>query len=354
MKNGTKQSKRERLKEAILFRLASGDFTVGDRIASEREIAAQFKLSRVTVRAAIDELVKEGYLAREARVGTIIMRLPQLAGNGKADAVTDAPVIVYVCTPSASLDSFDLFMDYWPPFRGAQRYADQCGAILSIQTGANFDRMLSRDRFHGDGVMISGTRIDGRIDQLMRRGIPMVSTDYFPERYDVEAVASDALAAGRIAAAKVAARGAKSVVFVLAHFAGEDFVQPNYERSLMGLRAALPPEIELDVREVQVTPDQKCDEAAAAEAFARIGQADAAVYGSSGVYDVLCAHDAATIDASCHVLISSLRDVRVMEQGEAIFLDAERVGYLACKRLCEKITNPQDRAIRILVPPIVN
>jgi DNA-binding LacI/PurR family transcriptional regulator len=354
MKNGIKQNKRERLKEALLFRLVSGDFSVGDRIASEREIAAQYSVSRVTVRAVIDEMVDEGYLVREARVGTVIARLPQLVGASHADTPEHAPVIVFVCTPSATTEGFDSFVDYWPPFRGAQRFADQHGAILSIQSGPNFDRMLTHDRFQGDGVMISGTNIDPLLDELMHREVPVVSTDYLPDRYDVEAVATDCISSGRIAAARVRGRKARKVLFLVSHFAGEDFVQPNYERCLMGLRASLTPEIELDVCEVMLSSDQKCDESTADEAMKQVGKADIAVYGSAGLYDVLRAHDAKAMSESYHIAITSRQDIRIEKNGEPIYLDAERVGYLACKRLCEKIRNPQERAIRILVPPITH
>ena len=38
--------------------------SIGDSIPSERQLSTDFGVSRLTVRAALDELVREGYLVR--------------------------------------------------------------------------------------------------------------------------------------------------------------------------------------------------------------------------------------------------------------------------------------------------
>jgi GntR family transcriptional regulator len=63
----TKQREtRERILELI------EELTVGDAIPAERQLGLDLGVSRLTVRAAIDELVREGYLVRRRGSGTFV------------------------------------------------------------------------------------------------------------------------------------------------------------------------------------------------------------------------------------------------------------------------------------------
>lgn len=56
------------LKQKILL----GVFKTGDLLPSENELSAMFKTTRVTVRQALDELVKEGYIFKEKGKGSFV------------------------------------------------------------------------------------------------------------------------------------------------------------------------------------------------------------------------------------------------------------------------------------------
>ena len=58
----------------ILLELMTSDLTVDDPIPSERELKQRFRLSRMTVRQAIDHLVAEGRLYRVPGKGTFVAR----------------------------------------------------------------------------------------------------------------------------------------------------------------------------------------------------------------------------------------------------------------------------------------
>ena len=51
---------------------------VGESIPSERQLSADLGVSRLTVRAALDELVREGYLVRRRGSGTFVSE-PKIA-----------------------------------------------------------------------------------------------------------------------------------------------------------------------------------------------------------------------------------------------------------------------------------
>ena len=61
---------------------------VGEAIPSERQLSADFGVSRLTVRAALDDLVREGYLVRRQGSGTFVSE-PKIAQELTMTSFTD-------------------------------------------------------------------------------------------------------------------------------------------------------------------------------------------------------------------------------------------------------------------------
>ena len=79
----TKQSETRDLVLDLVERL-----DVGDAIPSERQLSADFGVSRLTVRAALDDLVREGYLVRRRGAGTFVSE-PKIAQELTMTSFTD-------------------------------------------------------------------------------------------------------------------------------------------------------------------------------------------------------------------------------------------------------------------------
>jgi len=62
------------LKELLREKIASGEWTPGDMVPSERELSEQYHISRMTARQALSELATEGLLRREQGRGTFVAR----------------------------------------------------------------------------------------------------------------------------------------------------------------------------------------------------------------------------------------------------------------------------------------
>ena len=62
------------LKDQILLSIKSDSHQIGDAILSEQELMKAYQVGRVTVREAINELVKEGFLEKHQGKGTFIRR----------------------------------------------------------------------------------------------------------------------------------------------------------------------------------------------------------------------------------------------------------------------------------------
>jgi GntR family transcriptional regulator len=72
-------TKQRETRERVLELLES--LTVGDAIPSERQLVLDLGVSRLTVRAALDELVREGYLVRRRGAGTFVAAAKVAKGN---------------------------------------------------------------------------------------------------------------------------------------------------------------------------------------------------------------------------------------------------------------------------------
>jgi GntR family transcriptional regulator len=79
----TKQAETRDLVLDLIEQLA-----VGDAIPSERQLSAEFGVSRLTVRAALDDLVREGYLVRRHGSGTFVSE-PKIAQELTMTSFTD-------------------------------------------------------------------------------------------------------------------------------------------------------------------------------------------------------------------------------------------------------------------------
>lgn len=62
------------VKESLLEKITNNYFEVGSLIPSETELQKTYNVSRITVRRAIQELVKEGYLTTQQGKGTFVSK----------------------------------------------------------------------------------------------------------------------------------------------------------------------------------------------------------------------------------------------------------------------------------------
>jgi GntR family transcriptional regulator len=68
----------QQVRDALRRRLAAGEYTPGQKLPSETQLAAELNVHRLTVRRAVDELAREGLLQARQGSGTFVThrRLP--------------------------------------------------------------------------------------------------------------------------------------------------------------------------------------------------------------------------------------------------------------------------------------
>ncbi|HEV2592370.1 MAG TPA: GntR family transcriptional regulator [Gaiellaceae bacterium] len=80
-------TKQRETREQVLELIES--LTPGDSIPSERQLSIDLGVSRLTVRAALDDLVREGYLVRRRGAGTFVSEPKVAKGVGTVSSFSD-------------------------------------------------------------------------------------------------------------------------------------------------------------------------------------------------------------------------------------------------------------------------
>lgn len=98
--------------------IASGELKSGDKLPSEAELMRLFKVSRITIRAAITEMVEDGILERSQGKGTFVA-LPKTKHPANDTVGFNRSCILAGKTPSTELLSIDWVyptrkhMEFW-------------------------------------------------------------------------------------------------------------------------------------------------------------------------------------------------------------------------------------------------
>jgi len=84
------------VKNHIISEIESGRIKIGDKLMSESEMLKFYGVGRVTIRAALSELVAEGCLRKEQGLGTFVMAYPQKAKRLNIDVLLDSSDTYFV------------------------------------------------------------------------------------------------------------------------------------------------------------------------------------------------------------------------------------------------------------------
>lgn len=148
------------LKQEILSWIYSGKINPDDPIPSEHELASSFSISRHTVRQAIGELVKEGWLYRIQGKGTFVKRA---FGDKEEGSKTVGIITTYIS-------------DYIFPsiIRGAESVLQQNGYRLMLFSTDN-----DKDKERQCLEMVMNHPLDGLIIEPTKSAYPNENAHYY-------------------------------------------------------------------------------------------------------------------------------------------------------------------------------
>ena len=64
----------KQIESYIKERIVNGEWTIGTKLPSQRDLAHAFEVNRSTIVMAFDELVAKGYIEGNGRKGTIVIK----------------------------------------------------------------------------------------------------------------------------------------------------------------------------------------------------------------------------------------------------------------------------------------
>jgi len=79
------------IREALREQIKQGDLKPGQKLPSESELAAQFRVSRMTARQGISDLIDEGLLYRRRGVGTFVAQFHVERDHNRLTGFFDTP-----------------------------------------------------------------------------------------------------------------------------------------------------------------------------------------------------------------------------------------------------------------------
>jgi LacI family transcriptional regulator len=171
----------------ILGKIESGEWTVGQKIPSERELSIKLEVSRTTVRNAIQALTLQGLFDRRIGQGTFVQVKPEIASTSRESH----DVIGYVICKERSVRkpiSSEAF--YFDIFAGVEEETVRSGRHLmfSYLDDCNPEEL---NGFRGfldkvDGLVIEEARNTGMLDLIADARVPavLIAPTVTNERFD--------------------------------------------------------------------------------------------------------------------------------------------------------------------------
>ncbi|ONI73589.1 GntR family transcriptional regulator [Kribbella sp. ALI-6-A] len=217
----------ERISAHVLEEIRSGALGPGDRVASETELAAQFEVSRITSKRALEVLREAGLIERVRGKGSFVVQdLPDLEGvttplRGRIAArparARPRPGAIGLVIPDVS-EAYGLEL-----LRAIEERCAEHGAHLLVRRtrGRQSDEEQAVDALVAsgevDGMIVFPVHGDYYNASLLRQvldGYPIVLVDRHLSGIPVSAVHTDNVAASRALTERLLELGHRHIAFV--------------------------------------------------------------------------------------------------------------------------------------------
>ncbi len=216
----------KQLYTSILDEIRAGKLKSGDRLPSEKELAEQFKVSRITSKKALEDLVQAGLVERARGKGSFVAKeLPVLKDGNFA---VSNPVLVEAGIPAQSQPSIGLILEDFSPSYGLKLLKavekacseNDCFLLFKRTYGRREEeeRAIKAFQQHGvDGIIVFPVHGDYYNTSLLRMvldGFPLVTVDRYLKGITACAVYTDNRKAGQELTEYLLARGHQQIGFV--------------------------------------------------------------------------------------------------------------------------------------------
>jgi GntR family transcriptional regulator of arabinose operon len=340
------KSQWDRISSHLTEEIVSGKILKGDRLPSEVDLAARYRVSRPTANRAVQELRRLGYVSREVGVGTVVIG-PRPTGIGQVAIVTEA----LTAQPQQG------------HIRGIQEVLGDPFQLLLYDTGANASleaRFLQRAHDAVDAIFCwpncDETNTVG-LQKVASSAKPLVCVDRIPLGLDATSVVSDNRSAVETAVLYLRARGHRRI----AYFGTENQeVSSVRERLQSFLDTARDADVEAHVRFFAPVMSPALFRQVTCDGVRAL------TIGSAGITAIVCQQDSVLIGVleACDALgltvpgeieIASFADLppvtdRIPQQVHRLVQRAEEIGRRAARHVLARLDGEATAAETIRVP----
>lgn len=350
---GKNTFKRDKVKEEILLRIRSGMLRINDCLPSERTLAKQMGVGRITVKNAIMELVNEGFLSRDGRRGTKIIKDFR---DEKIDTPSEKKQkhILIAYYPSELPSTEDTMSLCSRTFQGVIQYADLYSDIVIIQTGEKVNSFLESS-INIDGIIVNGTSLEKNIPVLKKAGVPIVIQDCPSFGLMLDSVEVDHYEAGVLSARNLNRKGSKNVMFLNTMYPRENNLQPGHRLRWKGFIDTINSDTKSFHRKIDFESLINSDKKTISQTLAFINKnaIDGIVCAIPRIHVwlkyVLSHRKKPGTDIET-VVIDCSGGGGTQSEVDKIILDTTKMGLYSCKRLYELIENPRIDPMRHIIP----
>jgi DNA-binding LacI/PurR family transcriptional regulator len=336
----------EKIERHLEELLNGGKLKPGDRLMSEREIAARFKTSNLPVRQAMRRFIDQGVLEKIHGKGTFVRK------SGGTTAATNRIGLLY-CSTDANFFSVPFYAALFAGIEWEARNAENTIVLKSLMTEQKFKpgNILAQMQDLCDGVLLLDpfpdvyTALEKQLRQFPR---PLVVVNYENAASALDSVVFDSFGLTRDMTRMLIGQGHKRIGFYQLQTSLFKINHPNFQNRQEGYRSALR-EAGLPINDERVLLAHR---PAAIDDFKKL------VRGPQAPTALVCADDDVALNACRFAAQLGLRvpaDLSIV--GFDNIRDAEtatpplttvhtplyEMGNAAVKRLLEKIAEKQQR-----------
>lgn len=334
----------DRVASRLRERIGSGELRPGDNVPSERELSRQMKVSRVTARNGLKQLVEAGFLRREAGRGYFVRSVTEPDRRSSSGTA-----LVFVHAQSEQeMSGTGEHARMWV---GAREEAARAGRLMLVspleQEIINAEKAKELASVAA-GVIADNTNEDS-IRMLLKAGLPVVLIHYYRNGIPVDSVVQDDMGGIRQAVQHLVSRGHKRIAYLdTSRALRQKGRGRNSEMRLAGYTSARA-SFELDEDKDLIIPITSDCSGAAARLLA-VG-ATAVVSPHTGIW--LSAREGVDLPEDFGVVVWG--DENIESKGirsgypTSVSWSREQMGREAARRLLSRIENPDLRPITILV-----
>ncbi len=175
------------MKEDLLTQIRSGALPLGERLPGERALAKQYRISYLTARKAVNELIAAGVLSRPARG-----RITVCSRINMAPALQKRKIIAFVANSLNSALSLQLLTAIEYRARQSGYLTIACNSQLDVTIEATHLQNLYGNDIAGMVFYPIFSRSNqGLLDNMLRGHTPIVTVDHGVDRDDIDLIESD-------------------------------------------------------------------------------------------------------------------------------------------------------------------